>query len=485
MNKYRKKYQNVVEKKNHLAVISKDHNTIDSLESQALDAFYVQANKPEHFMQRMGQLYIKPMVKRRYKLNYYQNQAKLLFPSNIRKIPTTTQTLDRFLIKPKEKQKNIVQKPVFFNIFQHKQKTYLEREQLDNFICLKKEKPELQLENVHNVMIEKSKIINNTIQSLNQLKLPASGKFFNGKPTLKSMNIYELEYLKIKAPLKSINSTSLYIPLKPKKTKFTDVEKENSSNLNYILKKVKVFTPQATQVKNMPSLLIPKQPKKTSFQEISQDKASTISYTNFVPKKTSYDHVTIENFPDIFIPDHAKRRYLSAMNIENMSIPGDKAEYCLEIDPNEEIFIPNVYDMLLIQNFWDDLEIRSFRFGIKPFGYSGKSSRNLAIVSNKNLYMVDDNKKRRDSDEIIERKEENEDNEVDKDVLISFRNLKKDKHKKGSKPEIDINIYEDKDKDKNEENKENLGEQERPKGVNKKVVSFKDLKDKLRMLNND
>ena len=30
MNKYRKKYQNVVEKKNNLAIISKDNNTIDS-----------------------------------------------------------------------------------------------------------------------------------------------------------------------------------------------------------------------------------------------------------------------------------------------------------------------------------------------------------------------------------------------------------------------------------------------------------------------
>ena len=87
MNKYRKKYQNVVEKKNHLAVISKDHNTIDSLESQALDAFYVQAHKPENYMQRMGQLYIKPTLKRRYKLNYCQNQSKLLFPSKIKKFP--------------------------------------------------------------------------------------------------------------------------------------------------------------------------------------------------------------------------------------------------------------------------------------------------------------------------------------------------------------------------------------------------------------
>ena len=119
------------------------------------------------------------------------------------------------------------------------------------------------------------------------------------------------------------------------------------------------------------------------------------------------------------------------MNIETMSIQGEKAPYCLEIDPNEEIFIQNEYNMLLIQNFWDDLEVHSFRFAIRPFG---KSSRNLSIVSNKNLYMIDENKKRRDSNEIIERKEESEENEVDKDILILFRNMKK--HKKGSKKEV-------------------------------------------------
>ena len=485
MNKYRKKYQNVVEKKNHLAVISKDHNTIDSLESQALDAFHVKAHKPENFMQRMGQLYIKPMVKRRYKLDYYQNQAKLLFPSKIKKFKTSSQSVDRFLIKSKEKPKNSVQKPIFFNILQNKEKVFLETERLDNFICHRKPKPELILENVHNLMYKKIKKMNNSIQSLNQLTLPPSGKFFNGKPILKSMNIFELEYLKFKAPLKFMNATNLFIPLKPKKIKYTDadVEKENSSNVNYIIKKTKVFSPEETTIKNISSLLIEKQPKKTTFEDVSQDKVNTIEYNNYVPKKTSFDIITIENFPDIFIPDHAKKRYLSAMNIETMSIQGEKGEYCLEIDPNEEIFIPNVYDMLLIQNFWDDLEVSSFRFGLKPFGVS---SRNVGLISVKNL-PVDDSNKRRDIKEIIGKKEEKE------DVFLTFRNVTKDNQKKGSKPDINLDIYEDKDndidknkdKDENEENKENVVEQGRPKGINKKVVSFKDLKDKLMMLNND
>ena len=337
-------------------------------------------------------------------------------------------------------------------------------------------------------MYKKIKKMNNSIQSLNQLTLPPSGKFFNGKPTLKSMNIFELEYLKIKAPFKLMNSTSLFIPLKPKKIKYTeeDVKKENSSNVNYIIKKTKVFSPEETTIKNISSLLIERQPKKTTFEDVSQDRVNNIEFSN-IPKKTSYDNITIENFPDIFIPDNAKKKYLSAMNIETMSIQGEKGEYCLEIDPNEEIFIPNVYDMLLIQNFWDDLEVSSFRFVVKPFGMS---SRTLGLVSNKNLQGIDKSKQRRDSNEIIEKKEENQENE---DVFLTFRNLSKDKEKKGSKPDNSLDIYEDKDKDKdkekdkdkNEENKENVVEQGRPKGINKKGVSFKDLKDKLMMLNND
>ena len=124
MNKYRKKYQNVVEKKNHLAVITKDHNTIDSLESQALDAFHVKGRKPENFMQRMGQLYIKPMVKRRYKLDYYQNQAKLLFPSKMKKFKPSSQSVDRFLIKPRKSQKIVFKSLSLLIFFKIKKKFF-------------------------------------------------------------------------------------------------------------------------------------------------------------------------------------------------------------------------------------------------------------------------------------------------------------------------------------------------------------------------
>ena len=223
MNKFRKKYQNVVERMNLLTVISKDHNTIDSLESQALDAFYVEASNPEYFMQRMGQLYIKPIEKRRYNLNYYQNQAKLLVPGSPRKISTKTQKLDRFIIKQKQKPKNIVQKPVYFDIIQKAEKPLIE-EKLDSFTC------------------EKERKIYHTIQSLNGLKIPAAGKFFNNHPTLKNINILEMEYLKIKAPLKCSEPTTLLIPLKPKKIKFTneEIQNQNSSNLNYLVEMSKL-----------------------------------------------------------------------------------------------------------------------------------------------------------------------------------------------------------------------------------------------------
>ena len=110
------------------------------------------------------------------------------------------------------------------------------------------------------------------------------------------------------------------------------------------------------------------------------------------------------------------------LNTDNMSIKGiDKP---LEIDPNEEIFIPNVYDMLLIQNYWDDLSIKSFRVCLRPKGYIGKSSQNLDMF-NKN-----GNEDRRDNnvEEIKESDESQsqEDNEKDKDVLKDFsENYKK------------------------------------------------------------
>ena len=501
MNKYRKKYQNVVERKNHLSVISRDHNTIDSLESQALDAFFVEASSPEYFMQRMGQLYIKPINKRRYKLEFYQNQTKMIFPGTPRKLNTSKQSLDRFIIKSKQKPKNIIQRPVYFNINQKPKNKIFKEEQLDSFICARKEKPKLKLQNVHNVLIKKDKKINNTIESLNNFKLPATGKFFNNHPILKSINILEIEYLKIKAPLKCSNSTSLLLPLKPKKIKFTDIQTENSENLKYIINKVKVFSPSATSVKNISTLLIPKQPKKTSFIGISPNKETDFLFEK-LPKKSSFDEINIESFPDIFIPEQPKKRYYSTNKADSMSIMGETPLFCLEIDPNEEIFIPNVYDMLLVQNFWDDLSVRSFRICLRPKGYIGYTSKNLEIVSNKNLLNLNEvsrsksnedsegseekeEKEEKEKNEEKEEKEKKEENNLDKDVLKDFQKKNKEVNDiSETKEDIDTNIYEDRGKE-NEENKDSLNEQEKPKEENKKGHRFRDLKKKLMMMKND
>ena len=411
MNKFRKKYQNVVERKNHLAVTSRDHNTIDSLESQALDGFYVESGR-EYLMQRMGQLLIKPTkVKRRYKAQLYKSQMKMLFPGKQNRVQTQSQMLDNFIIKPKEKPKNIIQKPVHFNIFQRPKRKIFREEQLDSFICAKKQRPILSLQNVHSVIIEKKKKLDYTLQSLNHFKLPAAGKFFNNNPILKPRYNSELEYLKVKAPYKCINSTNLLIPLQPKKIKYTDITSQNTSNVDYIINKVKVFLPSQTSFKNESTLLIPQQPKKTSFEEITPNKESNVIFIS-PPKIKSFNEITIENSPDIFIPEQPKKRYYSAMNAETMTIhASERPDFCLEIDPNEEIFIPNVYDMLLIQNYWDDLSIKSFRVCLRPAGYIGKSSQNLEIFSNKNLNYLTENMEERN----IEPIKENNDEENDKD----------------------------------------------------------------------
>lgn len=446
MNKNRKKYQNVLEKRNHLAVTSGDHNTIEELESQALDAFQVEASSPEMHMQRMGQLNILPLAQRRYNLKSYNFQSRMQIPGLPRKIITKTQTLDSFAIKSKQKP-SLMQRPVFFNIFQKKPKKILKEEQLDSFICPKKEKP-LILQNVHGITIEKEKKLANLIESLGQVNLPATGKFFNNHPVLKSSNILELEYLKIKAPLQLENSSNLFLPFKPKKMKFDDMKSENCSNLLYSLNKVKVFNPSSTSIdNNVNNFLIPYQPKKTHFTDLTSNKALDVLFLT-PPKKKVYDDVAVESNFDIFIPEQPKRRYYSLMNTDNMSIHGsERPEFCLEIDPNEEIFIPNVYDMLLVQNYWDDLTTRSFRICIRPPGYVGKSSKKMIQVADPNVENLNENEN-----------ENNEENEQDKDVLKDFNNNHKNENQNREK--ID-NIYED--VRETNENKNNLNDENRHK----------------------
>jgi len=463
MSKYRKKYQNVVEKKNHLTYVSKDHNTIEPLESQALDAFSVEPASPEFFMQRMGQLHIMSSGKKRYNLKFYGKQTRMLFPAIIKTGPTRIQTLDNFIIKSIEKPKNTIQKPVYLNIVNRfKPKKFFKEEKLDNVFCPKTINKHdgngLKLENVQNVTFK------------------SAGKFFNNNPTLKKKLVLEMEYLKIKAPFKCINSSNVLLPFQPKKIKFTNIKTENNSGLSYIIKKTKKFSPASTTIKSSSSLLIPQQPKKTSFKEISTEKTSSILF-DVVPKQKTFNDVTIENFPDIYIPEQPKKRYYSVMSADNMSITGsERPEFCLEIDPNEEIFIPNVYDMLLIQNYWDDLTIRSFRVCLRPRGYIGKSTQQLGTYDYKNIL---ENYRGVKTEEIKENSEENE-NDPDKDVLKDFNEShKSDKVKNENENINDMNnIYEK--RGSNTSNKDDSKDADDSK-KNKKGSRFRDLKRKLMM----
>lgn len=481
MNKYRKKYQNVLEKKNHLNLISKDHNTIESLESQALDAFCVESSGREFYMQRMGQLQIMPTRKRRYILKNYKKQARLTFLGKPKKIETKAQTLDNFIIKKKEKPKNIVQRPVYFKIYSKPHKLVLREEQLDSFICPRKVKPELQEENVFDLFFEKYKKLVADIESLNHFKLEAAGKFFNNHPKLREGGMFEIEYLKIKAPLKQISANKLFIPHKLKKIKYTDIVSEKSSDVLYKINKVKVFDPLVTEIKSASNLLIEKQPKKTSYTELTPEQLPSILY-DIIPKLKTFEMVSIESLPDLFIPVAKKKRYYSAILTENMSVMGQEKENCLEIDPNEEIFIPNVYDMLLIQNYWDDLVIKSFRVCIRPKWW--KSTRDLALVlhedDKKNPFGTSQEKPIEDkADEIIKDIDNLviKDNSEDVDVLQNFKensNRDKGKRKKEKEDKDDNNnLYENKDKDDSTTPKISLfkdqGKQKENKG---KGVSF-------------
>ena len=299
MNKYRKKYQNALERKNPLTVISKDHNTIESLENQSIDGFCVDGSFEELYMQRMGQLRIICLDQRRYNnLDYNKNQIQLLFPRIPRKVQLRIQPLDNFMIKVEKKCDHIVQNQIDFNITRTQNK-----------------------------------------------------KAFKNKAILEKVKNQEMEIPRSKDSFIRASAINLYLKYKPKNIKFTDLKIDNNSNIK--------FNWEINQIKR-------------------------------------FKHITIESIPELFIPEQQKKKYYSINNTENVSITGsERPDFCLEIDPNEEIFIPNVYDMLLLQNNWDDLVVRSFRICLKSRGGRG---RNLQIVSNKNLYEISQN--------ISEKKEE-------------------------------------------------------------------------------
>ena len=483
MSIYRKKYQNVFEKKNHLDLVTKDHNTIESLEGQALDSFFIGSSPKEYYMQRMGQLQIVSRPKR-YFLKKYKNEQRITFPGEPRKIPIKNQTLDNFMIKQKEKPRNIVQKPVYFKIYSKPQKIVLREEQLDSFICPRIIKPPFELQNIQDFLIEREKRIENRIQSLNRLKLPAVGKFFNNHPKLKEGGMFEFEILKIKAPFKLTNTSNLFIPQKLKKLKYFDISSEKSSNLKYIINKIKKFSPNSTVENKGYNLLIPKQPKNTSFEELTPEKIQNISY-DFMPKKRPFDMITIDNAQDIFIPEAGIKKYYS-VKMDNINIIGnERPKFCLEIDPNEEIFCQRAYDMLLIQNYWDDLEMKSFRLCLRPNWW--KSTRDLELKSSnneesKNSFNDEDNKENQNEENTEFIKKYSQDirgsKDFDVDILKEFKEKfvreKGKKHKTHKVKENDL--YEDKEKnDFNNQKISILKDKGKSKDKKGKGVGFTDL----------
>lgn len=448
-----------LERKSYLSIKSKDFYTIDSVESQGLDAFCVEGSFGNYIMQRMGQIIILASIKKPYRhLRFYKNQSRLMFRGEHKVLQTSVRKVDHFLIKPKEKPENIMERPLDFKIDQKPRKKIFIQEQSNNFMLDRKQKPPLKTENVNNVMIEKEKRPDNRIESLNKIKLPAAGKFFNNMPVLKIGESLEFQYLKIKPPFVCENPLKFLIPFKPKKVRYTDldVKSESSSNLLYIINKVKLFSPTSTKFKNESSLLIPPQPKKTSFTEITTQKVTDVLYD--IPRKiTPFEKVVVESIPDLFIQEQPKKRYFSAEVADHMSIIGSaRAVFCLEIDPNEEIFIENVYDMLLIQNVWDDLSITKDRLCLRPPGYKGKSSRNLPYYTNLNLGIIEE----KENEEVNENKDkENNENkqekEKDKDNKLNENNKEDNNTEIKNNNNDNINEGDNKDKDNVKDKKAN------------------------------
>ena len=88
MSVNRPNYQNLLDNKNHLTVASHAHNTIDSLENLAQDAFSVERTPPQFFMQRMGQLQIFSYGRGRYNLKNYTNEENLAFIAKPKRFET-------------------------------------------------------------------------------------------------------------------------------------------------------------------------------------------------------------------------------------------------------------------------------------------------------------------------------------------------------------------------------------------------------------
>ena len=411
MNPNRKKYQNLLENKNHLIVVSRAHNTIESFENQAQDAFSVERTPLQFYMQRMGQLQIQSQGRGRYNLNYYQNQDNLTFLGQRKMFDTEYEQQENFAILPNKKKRHMIQVPSFFRIYPNVKKFFVKPEKKESLTFPKSERIGFELRNENNFLIERKKRVENLIESINDIKIKAEGKFFYNRPTLLKKNNLEIEYLIIKAPFKTENVSNVIFEKIPKKKRFdNDIQTENKFDINYDRHNYKGFLPEKIYIGTNNNFLIPHQHKKTHFHnELIQAENTSNVFLMKKPKDKSKDQFVIEDMPDIFIAEYPGKRYVS-VGMENMTFPGTlRNEFCLEVDFNEEIFVPNVYDMLLIQNFWDNLESESFRICWKPKVLNSKKNLSKAINMN-NKENINENKD--DLAPIIEGDEKNENNNM-------------------------------------------------------------------------
>jgi hypothetical protein len=287
-------------------------------------------------------------------------------------------------------------------------------------------------------VIQRKKRFENLIESINDIKLKAEGKFFYNKPTLQKKCNLEIEYLVIKAPYKTESTTNVFLEQIPKKTRYdSDIQKENKFDINYNMQKVKGFHPEKIYIGTNNNFLIPHKEKKTHFKSESIQLENTSNvFLMKIPKDRSKNQFVIEDMPDLFIQEWPGKRYVS-VGMENMSFPGNlRPEFCLEIDPNEEIFVPNVYDMLLIQNFWDTLEMNHFRICLRPLGYvSNKNLMNVPDINNKENINEnqDNNELEKEGNKDEEKKEDKNNNEEGNDILKRQESNQEGGNKKKSK----------------------------------------------------
>ena len=408
MSVNRQKYKNLYENKNHLTVVSRAHNTIESLENQAQDTFSVERTPRQFYMQRMGQLQIFSYGRGRYNLKYYQNLESLNFPGEPKMFETDYEPQESFAILPERKKRNMIQIPTFFRIFPTVKKLYAKPERKESLIFPKLSRPDFELKNENNFVIQRQKRFENIIETINDIKIKAEGKFFHNRPTLKKKSNLEIEYLIIKAPFKTENVTNVVLENIPKKTRYdNDIQTENKFDINYNMGKIKGFHPEKIYIGVNSNFFIPHKEKKTSFKPESIQLENTSNVFLVKQPREKPKEFLIDDQPDLFIQEWPGKRYCS-VGMESMTFIGNlRPEFCLEIDPNEEIFVPNVYDMLLIQNFWDNLEQENFRLTYRPVGYHSKKNEMKEIELN-NKENINENKEGNDNKELPPIKENEE-----------------------------------------------------------------------------